>query len=172
MTESFNELEEKKTGSFALVVGITLATIILGIFSFIVILASSEKIENFWDTGKKPKTKTEVHSTKLAINDMPAGKTYNLGLFNDYMPKMQQQIKSNWEPVKREVSSTVVVKYEIMKDGKLGDYEIISSSADKQVEKAAIKALKKSSPFEPLPEGFTGDKVDVQFTFDYKVHKK
>ena len=172
MTENFNELEEKKTNSFALVVGITLATIILGIFSFIVILASSEKIENFWDTGKKPKTKTEVHSTKLAINDMPDGKTYNLGLFNDYMPKMQQQIKSNWEPVKREVSSTVVVKYEIMKDGKLGDYEIISSSADKQVEKAAIKALKKSSPFEPLPEGFTGDKVDVQFTFDYKMHKK
>ena len=64
------------------------------------------------------------------------------------------------------------VKYEIMKDGKLGDYEIISSSADKQVEKAAIKALKKSSPFEPLPEGFVGDKVDVQFTFDYNVHKK
>ncbi len=172
MTENFNELEEKKTNSFALIIGITLATIIFGIFSFIVILASSEKIEKFWDTGKKPKTKTEVHSTKLAINDMPDGKTYNLGLFNDYMPKMQHKIKSNWEPVKREVSSTVVVKYEIMKDGKLGDYEIISSSADKQVEKAAIKALKKSSPFEPLPEGFTGDKVDVQFTFDYKVHKK
>ena len=172
MTENSNELEEKKTNSFALIIGITLTTIIFGIFSFIVILASSEKIEKFWDTGKKPKTKTEVHSTKLAINDMPDGKTYNLGLFNDYMPKMQQQIKSNWEPVKRENSSRVILKYEIKKDGTLGDYDVIKSSGDKNVDKAAIKALKKSSPFEPLPEGFTGDKVDVQFTFDYNVFGK
>ena len=172
MTESFNELEEKKTNTFALFVGVTLATVIFGLFSFIVILASSDKIEDFMDTGSGSKSKTEFQTTKLTINDMPEGKTTNLGLFNDYMPKMQRKIKSNWEPVKRETSSTVVVKYEIMKDGRLGDYEIVSSSADKQVEKAAIKALKKSSPFEPLPEGFVGDKVDVQFTFDYNVHKK
>lgn len=172
MADNFNEIEEKNTNNFALVVGVALVSVVVGVFSFVVILASSDKVEHFWDMGRKSKSKTEVYSTKLAINDMPDGKTHNLGLFNDYMPKMQRKIKSNWEPVKRETSSTVVVKYEIMKDGRLGDYEIVSSSADKQVEKAAIKALKKSSPFEPLPEGFVGDKVDVQFTFDYNVHKK
>ena len=66
----------------------------------------------------------------------------------------------------------MILKYEIKKDGTLGDYDVIKSSGDKNVDKAAIKALKKSSPFEPLPEGFTGDKVDVQFTFDYNVFGK
>ena len=169
--EDFNELEEKNTNNLALVVGVTLASIILGVFSFMVIIVASKKIENFMDTTR-PKTKTEIQSTKLAINDMPNGKTTNLGLFNDYMPKMQRKIKSKWEPPKRDSSSKVILKYEIKKDGNLGDYDVMTSSGDKKIDKAAIKALKKSSPFEPLPQGFSGDKVEVQFTFDYNVHKK
>ena len=62
MTESFNELEEKKTNTFALFVGVTLATVIFGLFSFIVILASSDKIKDFMDTGSGSKSKTEFQT--------------------------------------------------------------------------------------------------------------
>ena len=70
------------------------------------------------------------------------------------------------------VSSSTVLKYQIAKDGRLLDYNVITSSGDKYFDKAAIDALKKSAPFAPLPKEFTGDKIEVQFTFDYNVHKK
>ena len=92
-------------------------------------------------------------------------------MFKSYMRRMQMKIKSNWEPPKQETSKRVVVFYTIKKNGKLGSYKILTSSGNKELDKAAIKALKKSAPFEPLPEGFTKDHVDVQFTFDYNVWK-
>ncbi len=36
---------------------------------------------------------------------------------------------------------------------------------------SALEALNKSAPFPPLPKKFKGDNIDVQFTFDYNVHK-
>ena len=92
--------------------------------------------------------------------------------FGPYMREMQRKIKLNWNPVKSETSSSVVLKYQIKKDGSLGEYSVLKSSGDKKVDNSAIKALKKSFPFRPLPKAFAGDKIDVQFTFNYNVFKK
>ncbi len=37
---------------------------------------------------------------------------------------------------------------------------------------SVLEALNKSAPFSPLPKKYKGNSVDVQFTFDYNVHKK
>ena len=92
-------------------------------------------------------------------------------MFEGYMREMQNKIKSNWEPPQQYTSKSVVISYTIMKDGKLGSYKIIQSSENNKMDKAAVKALKKSAPFEPLPANFLGDHVEVQFTFDYNVFK-
>lgn len=104
-------------------------------------------------------------STQKAIEQNP-------DMFKGYMYRMQTKIKSNWNPPKQEVSSRVTVFYSINKDGSLREYKILKSSGVKELDNAAIEALKKSFPSEPLPEGFGGKSVDVQFTFDYNVHKK
>lgn len=92
-------------------------------------------------------------------------------MFTGYMRRMQMKIKSNWDPPKQDASKRVVVFYKIKKNGKLSSSKIIQSSGNKDLDKAAINALKKSAPFEPLPENFKKDYVDVQFTFDYNVWK-
>ena len=42
-------------------------------------------------------------------------------------------------------------------------------SGGEEYDKAAIKAVKKSSPFDPLPKEYKQNAVDVQFTLDYNL---
>ena len=60
MVDNFNEIEEKNTNNFALVVGVALVSVVVGVFSFVVILASSDKVEHFWDMGRKSSTLKET----------------------------------------------------------------------------------------------------------------
>ncbi len=96
----------------------------------------------------------------------------NPDMFKNYMYRMQTKIKSNWNPPSQDVSRGVTLLYTINRDGTLKKYKVLKSSGVKELDDAAIEALKKSFPSEPLPEGFGGKSVDVQFTFDYNVHKK
>lgn len=191
--DNFNSLEDKRTNDFALVLGVFIATLVLGIILSAGVVFSSNRIAHFWEndqqernnktvnvqtesrieTATKEKTKKivkETISTKSSVEKVEVSTMDNT--FNSYMHKMQNRIKSNWVPPKSEVSSSTVLKYQIAKDGRLLDYNVITSSGDKYFDKAAIDALKKSAPFEPLPKEFTGDKIEVQFTFDYNVYKK
>ena len=96
----------------------------------------------------------------------------NPDMFKNYMYNMQTKIKSNWNPPSQDVSRGVTLLYTINRDGTLKKYRVLKSSGVKELDDAAIEALKRSFPSEPLPEGFGGKSVDVQFTFDYNVHKK
>ncbi len=89
--------------------------------------------------------------------------------FAPYMRNMQMKIKSNWEPPKGSESKRVVLLYTLDDKGKILNYSIKKSSMIKDVDKSAVKALKKSAPFGPFPEGTALKTVDVQFTFDYNV---
>lgn len=96
----------------------------------------------------------------------------NPEMFSAYMREMQSRIKSNWQPSSQKVSRSVTLLYSINKDGSLRHYSIYRSSGSKDMDNAAVEALKKSFPFKPLPENFKGEYVDVQFTFDYNVWEK
>lgn len=88
--------------------------------------------------------------------------------FSSYMRTMQKNIKANWHPPKDVQSKRVVVIFTISKHGKLLKYNILTSSGNDKMDSAAIEALKKTK-FEPLPNAYTKNSVDVQFTFDYNV---
>lgn len=88
--------------------------------------------------------------------------------FGPYMTRMQDKIKSNWAPPAVDINAQIVVKYRILKNGSLESYGISSSSGSQELDNAAIEALKKAAPFEPLPEGFNKESILVQFTFDYQ----
>lgn len=46
-----------------------------------------------------------------------------------------------------------------------------SISGQHNVDEAAKKAVQLSVPFKPLPDDFKGSDIDIQFTFDYNIHK-
>ena len=89
--------------------------------------------------------------------------------FSPYMEKVQRRIKSNWYPQKTSESTHVTVLFKVDKSGRLTDAKIIDSSGDADAERAAIRALYQTAPFDPLPSSYSGSSVDIQFKFDYNV---
>lgn len=90
--------------------------------------------------------------------------------FSNYMYTMSKKIKANWHPPKGKETKKVVVFFNIDRSGKLNSAKIKESSGVEELDKSAIKALEDASPFEKLPDEYTKENIDVQFTFDYKVH--
>ena len=85
-----------------------------------------------------------------------------------YIQGVQKKIKKNWKPYDK---NKVVIKtfFKINSAGEVYSIKIIESNTSKNNEDKAIKAIKKSAPFEPLPKDLNKDGyVDVEFTFDYK----
>ena len=89
--------------------------------------------------------------------------------FGPYMKELQRRIKMNWEPPKGNESKRVVLLFSIARDGRLLNVKVHKSSGLQSADNAAINAVKLTAPFRPLPPEFRGDKVDIQFTFDYTV---
>lgn len=111
-----------------------------------------------------------LHKRKKVVElELNTGKEPN---FTPYMETLQKKIKGNWNPPKLSKSKRVKLIFKVSKDGKLLNAKILQSSNDKSTDSAAIDALKKSSPFEPLPKNFTGKSINIEFTFDYNVHDK
>ncbi len=89
--------------------------------------------------------------------------------FGPYMRDLQRRIKMNWDPPKGNESKRVVVLFSIAKDGRLLNYRIYQSSGLPKADEAALKAVRLTAPFRPLPSEFKGESIDIQFTFDYNV---
>lgn len=88
-----------------------------------------------------------------------------------YLKKLERNIKSNWNPPKNKESNRVVLFLTIGKDGRLLVSKIYKSSGAAAIDTAALNAAKVTAPFQPLPEQFKGNSIDIQFTFDYNVHR-
>lgn len=125
----------------------------------------------FWFLGN-PNTQKKIENADNFINkiiSLKILKNSDEPNFTPYMKRLQRKIKNNWHPPKSNKSRRVVILFKIAKKGEMVKYKILQSSGDKNIDAAAIKALKKSAPFAPLPRKFKGKSVDIQFTFDYNV---
>ena len=127
------------------------ALIIFGVVSFLTAVPS-----NVFAIGNSKKEAQEIKNPEI---------------FGSYMKELQSKIKLNWDPPKAEESVHVTTLFKVMKNGKVSSLKVIKSSGYTEMDKAAIEAVKKSAPFRALPSEFEGNYVDVQFTFDYNVHK-
>jgi TonB family protein len=90
--------------------------------------------------------------------------------FGPYIEDVQKRIRSAWYPLRREKSNNCKVTFKVSRDGDVSEVKIVKSSGDKEVDAAGEKAVNSASPFEPLPPG-SPCSADIEFTFDYNVHK-
>lgn len=130
---------------------------------------------SFWFLGNPAAQKKMENADNNFINKIitqKPDKNSDEPDFSSYMKKLQQKIKRNWNPPKGNRSTRVVMLFKVIKSGDLVKYKIIQSSGDKNMDSAAVKSLKQSAPFAPLPKEFKGKSIDIQFTFDYNVHPK
>ncbi len=91
--------------------------------------------------------------------------------FGPYMSALQRKIKMAWKPPRGTESNRIVVTFSVLQNGRLENLQMIVASQDVAANQAALDAVTRASPFEPLPSG-AGPKVEVEFTFDYNVFQK
>ena len=101
----------------------------------------------------------------------PQLKVYFAADFKDpvYQKKVYTKVASAW---KRPAStpkpgSKAVVIAVIQRDGKAPGPTLHLSSGSDAWDAAATEAVKKASPFEPLPKTYTRPTVEVHFHFEY-----
>lgn len=89
-----------------------------------------------------------------------------------YVRVVQQKVSENW--LKYEVDPTIAdarrayLAFDIGRDGRPTNVHIEQSSGVPSLDQSAERALQRIDTFGPLPADYSGNKVSVQFWFDYK----
>jgi protein TonB len=89
-----------------------------------------------------------------------------------YVRVVQQKVSENW--LKYEVdpritdARRVYVTFDIHRDGRPTNVQIEQSSGVPSLDQSAVRALERIDTFGPLPSDYAGNKVSVEFWFDYK----
>ena len=89
-----------------------------------------------------------------------------------YVRVVQQKVSENW--LKYEVdpriteAQRVYVTFDVMRDGHPTNVRVEQSSGVPSLDQSAIRAIQRIDTFGPLPGDYAGNKVSVEFWFDYK----
>lgn len=88
-----------------------------------------------------------------------------------YMRLLKEKIEDIWKypqtAARQGVTGDLYIKFTIKKDGKLGEVELIRTSGHKDLDEAAIKAIKDAEPYWPLPYDWNKDALEVTGHFIY-----
>jgi TonB family protein len=101
----------------------------------------------------------------------PGGGNFS-GRFPTYVDGVRARISSNWlqstvDPSVR-WAPRIVYTFQILRDGSIVNPQLLQSSGNASVDNSALRAIMGSSPLGPLPSGYSGSNVTVQFWFDFR----
>jgi protein TonB len=89
-----------------------------------------------------------------------------------YVRVVQQKVSENW--LKYEIdpritqAQRVYITFDVMRDGHPASVQIEQSSGVPSLDQSAVRAIQRIDTFGPLPPDYSGNKVSVEFWFDYK----
>ncbi|OGI04807.1 MAG: hypothetical protein A2Y25_04265 [Candidatus Melainabacteria bacterium GWF2_37_15] len=89
-----------------------------------------------------------------------------------YINELQRRINWNWKPPAGNENKRVELFLRIAKDGRLVILNIKKTSLSGEMDNAALNAVKKSLPLNPLPSNYKQGYLDVVFSLDYNVVSK
>jgi protein TonB len=112
---------------------------------------------------------------KFAHKGSPAkkGLTFDTSEFKHrgYMRMLKERIEDIWkypkEAASRGISGDLYMEFSIMRDGKLGKIELLRTSGYRELDEAAMKAVKNAEPFWPLPDDWEKDTLEIKGHFIY-----
>ena len=92
--------------------------------------------------------------------------------FSWYVQQVNRTVSSHWYRTEVDPNVTtarrVYLTFDIMKDGTPVNVRIEQSSGIPSLDQSAMRALQRIDTFGPLPPGYSGSKVSVEFWFDYQ----
>ncbi len=102
--------------------------------------------------------------------------TFDAGEFRyeGYMNKLKEKIESIWvyphDAARRGIQGDLKIRFTIRKNGKLDDVEVIRTSGYRDLDEAAVQALKDGNPFWPLPDDWGKDSLTITGHFIYSLY--
>src|SRR5690348_13743422 len=93
-------------------------------------------------------------------------------LYGWYVDIVRRKVSENW--LKYEIDPSisaarrVYLTFDILRDGTPANVQIEESSGVPSLDQSAVRALERIDSFGPLPGGYGGNQVSVEFWFDYK----
>ena len=85
----------------------------------------------------------------------------------DYIALMTERIRSNWRP-QSEVAGEAVVKFTILRDGRLTDIALERSSGYSALDLTAQRSIYTTRQLPPLPAAFPDQSLTVHLNFQYQ----
>jgi len=88
-----------------------------------------------------------------------------------YVRVIQQKVAENW--LKYEIDPSiksaqrVYITFDIARDGHPSNVQIEQSSGVPSLDISAVRALQRINTFGPLPQDYSGNKISVEYWFDY-----
>jgi protein TonB len=92
--------------------------------------------------------------------------------FSWYVDAVRNRISSNW--LYSTVDSSVrwapraVLTFDILRNGSVTNVQILRSSGNPSVDNSAVRAILSSNPVNPLPNEYAGQRVSVEFWFEFR----
>ena len=102
----------------------------------------------------------------------PGAGTDFAGRYSYYVEAVQRRVSSNWlqstiDPSLR-FAPRAVVTFDILRNGAIVNTQIEQTSGNASVDASVIRAVQGSNPLNPLPSDYSGNKVSVEFWFDFR----
>jgi protein TonB len=102
--------------------------------------------------------------------------TFDTGEFKyeAYMARLKGRIESIWhypaEAARRGLYGDLYIRFTIKKNGTLGDIELLRTSGHRDLDQAAMQALRDGAPYWPLPDEWGKDALPVTGHFVYSIY--
>jgi len=129
--------------------------------------------EKLFDRGiigslaKKEDREKKEKDTAITFNT----KEYRFLIYNK---RLKEKIESIWiyppDALAHGIYGDLIIQFTIKKNGKLGAVELVRTSGHKNLDDAAIRALKDADPFWPLPDEWGMDTYTIVGQFIYTIY--
>jgi periplasmic protein TonB len=104
------------------------------------------------------------------------GLSFGEGNFGDrfgwYVDAVRNRISNNWllATISPNILTAprVYVHFDVLRDGTVTNVAVTQTSGNPEIDRSAIRAVLASNPLGPLPPAYSGNKVTVEFFFDFR----
>lgn len=107
--------------------------------------------------------------TKLIPGDgLVSGPVVDLPSFkyDYYLGLIKNKVDNRWsQPVVHNKTKQALIEFTINRNGGISNVRVADTSGDNYFDQSALRAVTLSTPFPPLPRGFKGDTLKVNYRF-------
>jgi len=134
--------------------------------------APSNRIPGGEAAGVRIPVSTMTLSTGTSIMSVPAG---DFGTrFAYYVNGINRTVSGAWWTQEADPRTSngrsVTLLFDVLRDGTPTNVRVEKSSNSPSLDASAKHALQRVDGFGPLPDGYRGDRITVEYTFDYQLH--